>query len=153
MPVRGFLYQVSLFEPTHLGQVLAVAAPTAPKPTTTSGCLSYGAASQGCGVMSPPWIVLGWPTADASTVDRPLNGWQSRVEGLEASVQSIHASRRPAEQGQLLRGGGARRDPLKRVPQHRPADAHLFHGKIALEHATVRAEPFDAGLHVGAPIG
>src|SRR5919109_3586250 len=38
---------------------MAVAAPAAPKPTTTtSACLSHVAGSQGCSAMSPPWTVL-----------------------------------------------------------------------------------------------
>src|SRR5262249_19529054 len=68
-------------------------------------------------------------------------------------VQAIHPSRRAAEQGQLLFGGRTCRDVLKGVPQRRRADAHLFHGEIALEHATVWPEVLDAGLQVGAPVG
>jgi len=41
---------------------------------------------------------------------------------------------------------------LKAFHSRDPANPHLFHGEIALEHAAVGAEPFDAGLHVGAPV-
>jgi hypothetical protein len=76
----------------------------------------------------------------------------SPVSQCEVSVQPIHSPRRPIEQGQLLRSGGASSDALKGIPQRGPANPHLFHGEIALEHAAVGAEPFDAGLHVGAPV-
>src|SRR5262245_53779861 len=37
---------------------MAVAAPAAPKPTTTtSACLSHVAGSHGCSAMSPPWMM------------------------------------------------------------------------------------------------
>ena len=73
-------------------------------------------------------------------------------QGVGASIKSIHSPRRPTEQGQLLRSRSARGDALKGIPQRGPAHPHLFHGEIALEHAAVGAESFDAGRHVGAPV-
>src|SRR5262249_62034025 len=68
-----------------------------------------------------------------------------------ASANPVDAAGRPAEQRELLVGGGAGYDALERVPERRPADAHLVDGEIALEHAAAQPEELDARLDEGAP--
>src|SRR5262245_20975376 len=69
-----------------------------------------------------------------------------------ASVQAIGPACRAAEQGLLLVGGRTGGNALKGVPQHNPAGTHLFDWEIALEHAALRPEQLNAGLHIRAPV-
>src|SRR5262249_48333757 len=77
---------------------MAVAAPAAPKPTTTtSACLSHVAGSQGCSAMSPPWMVL---VSYYGLCDAIGEGWHNFFGKLLQLFQN-DALRRPDRMGHI----------------------------------------------------
>src|SRR5579863_1698244 len=60
------------------------------------------------------------------------------------SSQPINALRGIVEQRPLLRRRRTGGNALEGIPQSDPADSHLLHRKIALEHASIRAKQLDA---------
>src|SRR6267378_4292596 len=65
--------------------------------------------------------------------------------------QSVKPRCGAGEEIGLFRCGGAAREPLKCVEQHRIAAGTLIDREIALEHAAVGAEIRDAGVDIGPP--
>src|SRR6516225_4386043 len=67
--------------------------------------------------------------------------------------QAVHPCRGAAVEGGLFGRRGARGDALERVPELGVAARLLVRREVALEHAAVRPEGFDAGLNILAPGG
>src|SRR6266478_5089614 len=65
--------------------------------------------------------------------------------------QAVKPRRGAGEEIGLFRCGGAAREPLEGVEQHRIAAGTLIDREIALEHAAVGAEIRDAGVDIGPP--
>ena len=65
--------------------------------------------------------------------------------------QLVEALRRAREEVRFLVRAGTLGQEFAGVPEHRIAVRPLVDGKVALEHAALGAERFDAGLDVGLP--
>src|SRR5581483_1076469 len=70
---------------------------------------------------------------------------------IEAPIQAIELPRRTAIEPGLLLSARAFGDALECVPQRLVAAGDAVDRKVALEHATLRPEGFDADLEPGAP--
>src|SRR5206468_3244748 len=66
-------------------------------------------------------------------------------------LQAVEICGGIVKERRLLGGGSARSDALEGVPHHRVAEHPLVDREIALEHAALRAEQLDRGLHERAP--
>src|SRR5258708_22402108 len=78
------------------------------------------------------------------------NGMRSSAS-LRQLPQPVKPRRGAGEEIGFFGRRGAAREPLERVEQHRIAAPALVDRKIALEHAAVGAEIFDAGIDIGPP--
>src|SRR5262245_34345317 len=67
------------------------------------------------------------------------------------SRKAVTPRRSPAVKRRLFGHRRARRDALERIPQFGVAARLLVRREIALEHAPVGAEGFDAGLDILTP--
>src|ERR1700677_1242406 len=80
----------------------------------------------------------------------PIRHW---FGPLVLKIKAIEARGGAAEQIGLFRGTRVLGEQFACVPERCVAVRTLVHGEVALEHAAIGAERFDAGLDIGFPRG
>ena len=85
------------------------------------------------------------------TLPGPSSRW-AHVRSAQLA-QSVKIPCRIAEEGDFVRRRGAGCQPLEGVPVDGVGARDLVHGEVALEHATLWAERFDAGTCIGQVFG